>query len=350
MAHTPPAPRTKSSLRDWTLNALTLLITLAIGYGAAEAYVSYAVDDGMQFDLEMWRYARAIKRQSANPAIGHEHTPNTRAHLMGADVTISSQGLRDREFPMTPPPGRTRILMLGDSLTFGWGVPAERTHSKRLEQMLWQAGHDVEVINTGVGNYNTEMEVAYFLERGASFEPHYVVLNYFINDAEPTPRDRSNVLSRNSRAFVYFASRVDAALRLASVGQRTDWKTYYASLYEGGEGIGRVAAAVERLTVYCRERGIRLLIANQPELRVPADYPFAHVDAMIERIAAANRLRYIPLLPEVRDLEPQSLWVTRPDPHPSATAHEAFAKALFRFFDAELQPPAARLGPQAGRQ
>jgi len=346
MAHTLPAPRTKSSLREWALNALTLLIALAIVYGAAELYVSYAVDDGMQFDLEMWRYARAIKRQSANPAIGHEHTPNTHAHLMGADVTISSQGLRDREFPMTPPPGRTRILMLGDSLTFGWGVPAERTHSKLLEQMLWQAGHDVEVINTGVGNYNTEMEVAYFLERGAKFKPHYVVLNYFINDAEPTPRDHSNFLSRNSRAFVFFASRFDAALRLVNVGQRTDWKTYYASLYEGDEGIGRVAAAVERLAAYCRQHGIRLIIANQPELRSPADYPFPQVDAMIERIAAANHLTYIPLLPAVRDLEPASLWVTRPDPHPSALAQEAFAKELFRFFDAELPRPDGR-GPHS---
>jgi lysophospholipase L1-like esterase len=336
MEHTLPAARAKSVLGEWALNVLTLLISLAIVYAGAELYVSYAVDDGMQFDLEMWRYASAIKRQSANPAIGHEHTPNTRAHLMGADVAISSQGLRDREFTLTPPPGRTRILMLGDSLTFGWGVEAHETYSKRLEAMLQQAGHDVEVINTGVGNYNTEMEVAYFLERGAKLKPHYVVLNYFINDAEPTPRDRSNFLSRNSRAFVYFASRVDMALRLAGVGQKTDWKTYYAALYEGDEGIGRVAAAVERLAAYCRKHGIRLWLANQPELRNPADYPFPQVDRLIERIAAANQLKYIPLLPAVRDLEPETLWVTRPDPHPSAVAHEAFAKALYRVFDAEL--------------
>src|SRR4051812_38221913 len=239
MERTLPAPAAKPFLREWALNAFTLLITLAIGYAGAELYVSYAIDDGMQFDLEMWRYARYIKRVSANPAIGHEHTPNTHAHLMGADVKINSQGLRDREFPMTPPPGRIRIMMLGDSLAFGWGVQAEQTSSKRLEKMLLDAGHDVEVINTGVGNYNTEMEVAYFLERGAKLRPHYVVLNYFINDAEPTPRDHSNFLSRHSRAFVYFASRADAALRLANVGTRTDWKTYYANLY-GEEGVGRV--------------------------------------------------------------------------------------------------------------
>src|SRR5687768_677362 len=90
-----PAAGSRSRLREWSLNALALLLALALIYGGAEAYVSYAADDGMQFDLEMWRYSRLIKRQSANPAIGHEHTPGSRAHLMGVDMAISSQGLRD---------------------------------------------------------------------------------------------------------------------------------------------------------------------------------------------------------------------------------------------------------------
>jgi lysophospholipase L1-like esterase len=335
LKETKPLQVTKAG--EWAANLLVLVVTLLVAWAGAELYVAYAIDDGMQFDLEMWRYARAIKRQSANPAIGHEHTPLTRAHLMGADVVINSQGLRDREFPPAPPPGRTRILMLGDSLTFGWGVEGNQTYSKVLEAMLQKSGRDVEVINTGVGNYNTEMEVAYFLERGAKFKPQYVVLNYFINDAEPTPRDHSNFLSRNSRAFVYFASRVDMALRLANTSEKKDWKSYYAGLYEGDEGIGRVAAAIERLAAYCRQNGIKLYLANQPELRDPANYAFPQVDRMIERIAMANHIKYIPMLPAVAGLKPETLWVTPPDPHPSPVAHEAFAKALYKVFDAELK-------------
>lgn len=325
------------TVRDSGWNALALAFALAVIYAGAEAYVSFAVDDGMQFDLEMWRYSREVKRQSANPALGHEHRPNARAHLMGVEVTTNSQGLRDREFDPTPPPGRTRVLMLGDSLTFGWGVPGDKTYSKQLERMLRQAGRDVEVINSGVGNYNTEMQVAYFLERGIHLKPHYVVLNYFINDAEPTPRYESSFLARHSRAYVYFASRVDAALRQANLGSRSEWQSYYTSLYQP-ENVARVAAAVERLAQRCREAGIKLFVANYPELRNPANYPFTRVDETVERIAAQNRLRYVSLLPAVRDLDPPSLWVTRPDPHPSVAAHEAFARELFRFFNAELSP------------
>lgn len=327
----------RARVRQGCLNIAAFALSLFIIYAGAEAYVSYAVDDGMQFDLEMWRYSRHIKRVSANPAIGHEHTPGSRAHLMGADVAISSQGLRDREFDSTPAPGRTRILMLGDSLAFGWGVPVDKTYSKRLEQMLRAADHDVEVINTGVGNYNTEMEVAYFLERGAKLKPHYVVLNYFINDAEPTPRYQTSFIARHSRAFVYFASRADAALRHVNLANHADWQDYYASLYKEGEGLSRVAAAIDRLARHCRQEGIALYVANYPELRNPREYPFPYVDRAIERIAADYGLKYIPLLTAVRDLQPESLWVTRPDPHPSVLAHEVFAQELFRVFHAELR-------------
>ena len=334
--------------REWAGNALILALSLAVIYAAAEAYVSRAVDDGMQFDLEMWRYSRAVTRVSASPAIGHEHVPLARARLMGVDVAISSQGLRDRDFPPAPAPGRTRILMLGDSLTFGWGVPGERTYSKRLEQMLREAGHDAEVLNTGVGNYNTEMEVAWYAERGRRLRPHYVVLNYFINDAEPTPRYETSFFARHSRAYVYFASRMDAALRQASVGSRSDWHDYYASLYRDPLNIQRVAAAIEKLARLCREDGSALFVANYPELRNPRDYPFPYVDEAVSRIAERNRLKYIALLPAVRDLPPESLWVTRPDPHPSSAAHEAFAGALFRFFDAQLRSTPHRKDPADG--
>ena len=79
---------TRPRVGDWVVNVLVLLVTVAIAWTGAEIYVAKVIDDGMQFDLEMWRYAKYIKRQSASPAIGHEHTPNTRAHLMGADVAI----------------------------------------------------------------------------------------------------------------------------------------------------------------------------------------------------------------------------------------------------------------------
>jgi hypothetical protein len=106
-----------------------------------------------------------------------------------------------------------------------------------------------------------------------------------------------------------------------------------------------VAAAVKRLADYCRSHDIKLYLVNQPELRDPKNYPFPQVEEVVQRIAADNGLKYLSLLPAVRELEPASLWVTRPDPHPSVVAHEAFAQALFSFLEAELPPAKAPAAP-----
>src|SRR5204863_3148131 len=138
-----------------------------------------------QFDLEMWKYARDVKRIATDPVIGHEHAPNRQAWLMGVDFRTNSKGLRDREISYERVPGKLRIAMVGDSITVGWGVPFDDTFSKRIERLYAAAGVDAEVINLGVGNYNTIQEVQAFLTEGVRYKPDVIVLNYFVNDAEP---------------------------------------------------------------------------------------------------------------------------------------------------------------------
>lgn len=61
---------------------------------------------------------------------------------------INSLGIRDHETPLE----RThaiRILAIGDSVTFGWGVNIEDAWCKCLEANLRESGMDVEVLNLG---------------------------------------------------------------------------------------------------------------------------------------------------------------------------------------------------------
>jgi hypothetical protein len=67
---------------------------------------------------------------------------------MGARVTTSSAGFRDEEIPVEKRPGSTRIMMLGDSVLFGWGTKQDETVAARLKQAWRQAGRDLDVINT----------------------------------------------------------------------------------------------------------------------------------------------------------------------------------------------------------
>ena len=119
---------------------ILVLCALLISAASLEAAVRWILDDGQQLDLEMWKYARDLKKVAADRELGHEHRPLGRARLMGVDVSINSKGLRDREIAVQRRPGVFRILMLGDSLTFGWGVPQDSTIPKLLEKRLIETG------------------------------------------------------------------------------------------------------------------------------------------------------------------------------------------------------------------
>lgn len=314
----------------------TLLINLAVLAGTAlvlflgaEASVRLVIDDGMQYDLEMWKYARSLKRVAANPDQGHEHVPGRSAHLMGADVSINAHGQRDREFDKARTPGIKRIMMLGDSLTFGWGVPQGETVAKHLEaQLEAEGGERYEVINTGVGNTNTAMQVAYFLTQGVEFQPDIVVLNFFINDAEPTPRRKSGFFTEWSAAVVYFQGKVDALTRRWA-DEQTTWDGYYRDLFVD-ERAGWIAAkaALQTLSDVCREKGIKLLVANYPELHAPGDYPFPEVTAKLAAASDAAGVPFVDLLPAVASEPAESLWVCVGDQHPNGHACELFAGAI----------------------
>ena len=112
---------------------ISVIFALVAGEVAVRLLTSRNEKD---LNIEMWRYATKVKRTSRNPALSHEHAPGASAHLMGVDVHINSQGLRGKEYAIAKPPGTYRILVLGDSMTFGWGVPVEETYPSRLEVAL----------------------------------------------------------------------------------------------------------------------------------------------------------------------------------------------------------------------
>jgi lysophospholipase L1-like esterase len=312
------------------LGAATMLFSCLAVAAMIEGYVRLVADDGMQYDLEMWKYARDVKRVSADPLIGHEHRPNRHATLMGVSFDTNSKGLRDREFAYGRRPGTLRILMLGDSLVVGWGVPNEQTFVKRVERLYRNNGVDAEVINAGVGNYNTIQEVEYFTTEGYEYQPDIVVLNFFVNDAEPVPVDRPpSLFGRLCYSCVFIAGRFDMLRREALGGK--DWADYYLGLYDGGKAQGwfDAKAALHRLAERCRSHDIKLLVASLPDLHQLQPYRLQSITDLVHRAADEDQVAFADMLPYLRDQDPSTLWVTPPDPHPNALADKLIAAGLF---------------------
>jgi lysophospholipase L1-like esterase len=313
----------------------TLLLAFCVLLTAAftEVAVRLVADDGMQFDLEMWKYARDVKVVASDPLLGHEHGPNRKAQLMGVSVETNSKGQRDREIPYERTPGVMRIAMVGDSLTEGWGVPFESTFSKRIERLYEAEGRKAEVVNLGVGNWNTVQEVEHFLTKGHQYKPDIVVLNYFVNDAELTPkpeaRKEPSWLLRHCYSCIFVKGRLDTVLRQLTT--RQDWAEYYLGLYDGGKSKGWLdaKAAIKRLADYCKANNIKLLIAHLPELHDVQNYRFGTVTELVRQSANENGAAFVDLLPHMQFHASEDLWVTPPDPHPNAFANELIAAGLF---------------------
>jgi lysophospholipase L1-like esterase len=94
-------------------------------------------------------------------------------------VHINSHDTRGPEFTDEKPADTIRILSLGDSRTFGWGLTDEETYSRRVQNLLQKhvgGGRKVEVINAGVNAWSYPQMLVYFREYGLRYHPDYVVL------------------------------------------------------------------------------------------------------------------------------------------------------------------------------
>jgi len=92
-------------------------------------------------------------------------------------VRINLKGLRDREHAYERSDNSGRILVIGDS--FAWGYGVEET--QRFSQLL-EASMDVEVINAGVSGYSTDQELLWLREEGVKYDPDLVILGFSGND------------------------------------------------------------------------------------------------------------------------------------------------------------------------
>ena len=146
--------------------------------------------------------------------------------------------------------------------------------------------------------------MALFREKGTTYEPDAVVVFYFINDAEPTPRrSRGDVLAR-LRTTTFFWSRLKSAL--TRVGRHQSFREYYAGLYADDQP-GWTAArwAFVELRDVCRSRGIALRVVLLPDFHALRDYPFAAEHRKIVAFLAEHNVAVLDLAPS---------WVSRTIP------------------------------------
>lgn len=90
-------------------------------------------------------------------------------------IVVNSLGLRERPVAVTNPHGRRRILIVGDSITFGSGLEMGERFSDLLGRDL---GDSTEVINAGVPGWGNDQEMLFYEKRLRALHPDVVVLAF----------------------------------------------------------------------------------------------------------------------------------------------------------------------------
>ena len=239
-------------------------------------------------------------------------------------VRTNSLGLRNKEVLPGKKAGVFRVVCLGASPTFGWGVDEEHMYSRRLEELLQQeSGRPgaVEVMNAGVIGYSSYQGMRFFKDKIAPLSPDIITVSYVINDVDKHRFYRSNglsdkVLPDKNRALVALENMLDhsAAVRLLrdilAKRQSAAVKSF------GRSGSGRYnekrrvspedyRANLKAIIQEARGRGIRVVLIKMPvnlpaAEDVPADLQ-ARADRSIEKaLALADSDRYPEAVSELK--------------------------------------------------
>lgn len=124
--------------------------------------------------VKFWRY---------DELLGWAHNPGQRGRLnhidFSVEVVINSDGLRDDEYSLERN-SKKRMLILGDSYGWGYGV----NHDERFSEIL-ERNHSVwEIINASMSGYGTDQQLLYLKQKGIFYKPDVVLLLFHENDFE----------------------------------------------------------------------------------------------------------------------------------------------------------------------
>ncbi len=272
---------------------------------------------------------------------------------------INRQGYRDRERALEKPAGVRRVVLLGDSFTWGASVLFDDAYGQRLERWLKdRRGEPWEVVNLAVPGMNTVGQAAQLGSEGFGYGPDLVVLGYVLNDSE----DENAAEAR--RAADWLADRRPPPSRplldrsaLVRVVRTRLWATtenrrrvegfrsMYAPAYPGWLAAQK---ALRTMGGICRERGVPFVVlifplyGNTPDDR----YPFADLHAQVARVAAEAGAKVVDLLPFYRGLRSDLLVVDGTnDEHPNEIAHRIAAQTLEKALE-DVLPAAPEPQPE----
>jgi hypothetical protein len=218
--------------------------------------------------------------------------PGAVAPMGTGRVTLNARGYRGQEWPRLKSRDRRRVVVLGDSIAFGYGVSDEQA----FPHLLSVRNASLEVVNLGVEGYGPGQELLVLQREGLGEDPDLVVLavclrNDFVDAVLPvalydgvTPRPRFRLVegslvlddtavrrSAAGRALQglsdesHLFNRLSALVPRRDGPEEADWRQRKQEALRDEDYAFRLTLAlVMEMASVCRGRGIDFLVATFP--------------------------------------------------------------------------------------
>ncbi len=130
----------------------------------------------------------------------------------------NNHGWRDLDRHYQNRTGAYRILVLGDSHTFGLVVPAKAIYTRILEKKLRDAGYNIEVISIALSSWGTDQELEALIHEGLLYKPNLIIYQFSTNDL-------------GDNAYYYLATKLGSKIP----PQLKGYKPFYYELTDSNE-------------------------------------------------------------------------------------------------------------------
>jgi len=265
-----------------------------------------------------------------------------------ANIHRNGYGLRGHDIPADKAPNTTRILLLGDSFTFGSGVPNDADiFAARLEQklnaQLAESGRSVEILNGGIPGSQTGDWLDLLNKIGDSYQPDVIIIVFFLRDGTLTSSMgsffgpiRDQIVAQNQASTLYqnvylyrlFKDFQDRTLISESYTQAMN-DSYFGDRQQTQEW--RLAQTnMRNMKKVGEAMHAKVGLIIFPVLADFSDkYPFQKIVDEVSRCGSDSQLPTLNLLPAFKGKNAADLWVSALNQHPNEMGHQIAADGMY---------------------
>jgi len=284
----------------------------------------------VEIGLRLWWDAKSF--------VGHFSSAAPEIAWFSKHVKMNRLGFRGDFKPYEKPPGTYRLVVLGDSVTFGYGInKVEKRYPELLAGMLSKKlGTNVEAINLGRPGLSTFHEFNIMHDKGQFFHPDVVILGYYYND--PITKSQGDVIVKHLGyppwiKFLTKRSYLVSFMGYFLMNNKQDEIIencihYVNSPNNPTEPEFRVA--LESIYELSRKQGADYVVIIFPILEglEKEPYEFQDADDYIVMELKSLGIPYVDLLPLLKRRNSRELWASDLDSHPNEEVHAIAASAL----------------------